>query len=490
MVTLIFFFSNWNNKNPTDRLFVVSCLIAVLVGILTVPYSAFQWRRNINLSWMKAIARSKKNPKARHKVPIAPHTWVLESVSCGKNLNSCVCFKSRSPSQTLGPMTASDTAHLSCSSSAHKDCKCVSMMGYEHVMHQWTVRRNEVTDQPDETSFCSYCEDPCSGSFLGASPIWCCLWCQRLVHADCHSSMSNETGDICDLGPFRSQTSAGGFLSSITQGANEIASSVRATIRSQSNKSKHGNETSVDTGNSGSTGDMSTESTADTHQVVNGSHEIEENRNGTVNVDLQHQDGDVDRKLDSKPSFKRSSSSNKKDESQVLGMKQKYELIDLSPDARPLLVFINKRSGAQRGNLLRQGLNILLNLVQIFELSSTQGPEVGLFLFRKVPHFRFLVCGGDGIVGWVLIEKQNFVSPPPVAILPARKGIHLARVFSWGGGLGSVERQGGLCTVLHHIEHVAVTILDRWKVAIVNQHYIHQARIKQLQSAKFMNNCP
>ncbi|KAH0975944.1 hypothetical protein GBA52_017843 [Prunus armeniaca] len=181
---------------------------------------------------MKAIARSKKNPKARHKVPIAPHTWVLESVSCGKNLNSCVCFKSMRPSQTLGPVTASDSfslhcstcgaaAQISCSSSAHKDCKCVSMMGYEHVMRQWAVRWNE------------------------------------------------------------------------------------------------------------------------------------------------HQDGDVDRKLDSKPSFIRSLSSNKKDESQVLGMKQKYELIDSSPDARPLLVFINKRSGAQRGNLLRQRLNIPLNLVQV-----------------------------------------------------------------------------------------------------------------------------
>ncbi|ONH92327.1 hypothetical protein PRUPE_8G168800 [Prunus persica] len=196
--------------------------------------------------------------------------------------------------------------------------------------------------------------------------------------------MSNETGDICDVGPFRglilssphvkelSQTSAGGFLSSITSRANEIASSVLATIRSQSNKSNHGNETSVDTGNSGSTGDMSAESTADTHHAVNGSYKIEENHNGIVNVDLEHQDGDhqdedgdVDRELDSKPSFKRSSSSNKKDESQVLGMKQKYELIDLSPDARPLLVFINKRSLAQRGNSLRQRLNILLNPVQL-----------------------------------------------------------------------------------------------------------------------------
>ncbi|CAL2242386.1 unnamed protein product [Prunus armeniaca] len=35
------------------------------------------------------------------------------------------------------------------------------------------------------------------------------------------------------------------------------------------NKSKHGNETSVDTGTSGSTGSMPTESTADTHQAVN-----------------------------------------------------------------------------------------------------------------------------------------------------------------------------------------------------------------------------
>ncbi|CAL9022844.1 unnamed protein product [Prunus brigantina] len=98
--------------------------------------------------------------------------------------------------------------------------------------------------------------------------------------------MSNETGGICDLGPFRrlilsplhvkelSQTSAGGFLSSITSGPNEIASSLRATIRSQSNKSNHGNETSVDTGNSGSTGDMSAESTADIHHAVNGSHKL------------------------------------------------------------------------------------------------------------------------------------------------------------------------------------------------------------------------
>lgn len=241
---------------------ILSFFIAGLVGILTIFYTAFQWRRNVNISWMKAIARSKKNPKAKYTVPVAPHTWTLESISRGKSLNCCVCLQSMSPSQTLGPMVASESsfnccntcgaaAHLSCSLNALKDCKCVSMFGYKHVVHQWAVRWTEVADQPDESCFCSYCEEPCSSSFLGGSPVWCCLWCQRLVHVYCHANMFNETGDICDLGPFKrlilsplhikelTRTSSGGLLSSITQGANEIASSVRASIRSQSKKYKH-----------------------------------------------------------------------------------------------------------------------------------------------------------------------------------------------------------------------------------------------------------
>ncbi|GAU24641.1 hypothetical protein TSUD_208660 [Trifolium subterraneum] len=457
---------------------------------------------------MKAIARSKKNPKAKHKVPAALHTWGLESVSRAKNSNCCVCFKSMSPSQTLGPIVASDNfihrccicgavAHLSCSSSAHKDCKCVSMTGFEHVVHQWAVRWTDVADQPDETTFCSYCEEPCGGTFLSGSPIWYCLWCQRLVHVDCHGSMSNETGDICDLGPFKrlilsplhvkelNRNLAGGFLSSITHGANEIASSVRASIRSQGKKYKHGNETLAESGNSESTSEISTESTADSHQIANG-HNVMEGKNSVgSNKEVQHQDSEVDSKMDRKPSLSRNTSSINQEESQVLGVKQNYELTGLPPDARPLLVFINKKSGAQRGDSLRLRLNILLNPVQVFELSSSQGPEMGLYLFRKVSHFRVLVCGGDGTVGWVLnaIEKQNFDSPPPVAILPAGTGNDLARVLSWGGGLGPVERQGGLTTILHHIEHAAVTILDRWKVTISNP----QGK-QQLLPQKFMNN--
>ncbi|KAI3876937.1 hypothetical protein MKX03_032482 [Papaver bracteatum] len=496
----------WGRSGMTEyHMFISACFAVVLVGICTIAYTIFQWRRNTSISWMKQIATSsKKNPKAKHKVPIAAHTWSLESLSRGKSLNCCVCLESVSPAQ---PLMASNSfihrcnicgaaAHLSCSSKAQKDCKCVSMTGYENMIHQWAVRWTEIADQPDETSYCSVCDEPCNASFLGGSPIWCCLWCQRLVHFECHVNVFHELGDICDLGPFKrlilsplfvkelSRTSSGGFLSSITQGANELASTMRVRIKSHRKKHRRGSETSMDsTANTSSTCDQSMESTADTDQTPKALNGNGESCSGNTKLQVTHEGGEMNNKVDLKPNYQKVLSSNQRDESQVLGAQQKYELIDLPPDTRPLLVFINKKSGAQRGSTLRQRLNILLNPVQVFELSATQGPEVGLYLFRRVPHFRVLVCGGDGTVCWVLdaIDKQNFVSPPPVAILPAGTGNDLARVLSWGGGLGVVERQGGLCAVLNHIEHAAVTILDRWKITITNQH-------GKVQSPKFMNN--
>lgn len=107
----------------------------------------------------------------------------------------------------------------------------------------------------------------------------------------------------------------------------------------------------------------------------------------------------------------------------------------------------------------------------MFELSSSQGPEAGLKLFSNVQYFRVLVCGGDGTVAWVLdaIESHNFESPPPVAILPLGTGNDLSRVLKWGGGFSTVEGQGGVSTLLYDINHAAVTMLDRWKVNIIEE---------------------
>ena len=50
---------------------------------------------------------------------------------------------------------------------------------------------------------CCYCDESGNGAFLAGSPVWYCMWCQRLVHVNCHSSLAKETGDICDLGPLK-----------------------------------------------------------------------------------------------------------------------------------------------------------------------------------------------------------------------------------------------------------------------------------------------
>ncbi|WOK99666.1 diacylglycerol kinase 1 [Canna indica] len=359
------------------------------------------------------------------------------------------------------------------------------MFGYKHVMHQWAVQWVEIADQPEESSFCSYCEEPCSGYFLGGSPFWYCMWCQRLVHVDCQASFIREKGDICDLGPFRrlilsplcikdlNKPATSGILRSLTHGANELASTVREHLRMRSKKFKRGND-SADCNR-----DLCTTGNGDANKLERLSHGSYEHFDGKLNT--KHQRRDSGSSVESNSEIYMSISDTG-DSHRVTD--QRYELLELPSETRPLLVFINKKSGAQNGNSLMLRLRVLLNPIQVFELSREHGPEMALSLFSNVPNFRILVCGGDGTVGWILnaIDKQKFESPPPVSILPAGTGNDLSRVLSWGSGLGDIKKKGGLYKILHHIEHAAVTLLDRWKITIENVH------AKLIQPPRFMDN--
>lgn len=192
-------------------------------------------------------------------------------------------------------------------------------------------------------------------------------------------------------------------------------------------------------------------------------------------------EGEVDGSL----SVKRWHRRNKcKNNCSVIAKNKEYEIVNLHSDARPLLVFINAKSGARHGPSLRRKLNTLLNPIQVFELGASQGPEVGLKMFRHVKHFRVLVCGGDGTVAWVLdaIERFEFESPPPVAILPLGTGNDLARVLQWGGGLSNALGKRGLGGLLHDIDHSAVTMLDRWSVAINENNGGQLQNVKRVKS--------
>jgi len=61
----------------------------------------------------------------------------------------------------------------------------------------------------------------------------------------------------------------------------------------------------------------------------------------------------------------------------------------------------------------------------------------------------------------------------------------LSRVLQWEGSLSSVEGQGGLGGLLHDIDQAAVTMLDRWTVAIKEKNIVQGRDEKQV---KFMTN--
>lgn len=76
-----------------------------------------------------------------------------------------------------------------------------------------------------------------------------------------------------------------------------------------------------------------------------------------------------------------------------------WNINQLYPGIKPILVFINSRSGPQIGNMIRLRLMRILHPLQVVSLPR-DSPEHALRTFVQVPGLRILCIGGDGTVGW------------------------------------------------------------------------------------------
>lgn len=136
---------------------------------------------------------------------------------------------------------------------------------------------------------------------------------------------------------------------------------------------------------------------------------------------------------------------------------------DTSP--APVIFFINKLSGGQKGEQVYRTLVRLLNPRQVFLLDTDAIIVQALDIYSSIPNIRVCICGGDGTVAWIfnhLVDAFPSLRNPLACIVPLGTGNDMSRALGWGHHYKSSHLRSALLQALR----AHPTVLDRWKIQI------------------------